>query len=98
MPSKNANVENKGLTTTFYSFHPFNCRRSALGIEKYNHVILCAREDHNTDSPNYQKDGPKVHFDISGYDILFWNPENIDDFKLKLAQKIKYRLTIIEDK
>lgn len=68
----------------------------ALGLEKYNHLILCARENHNHDSPNYQKNGPKVHFDITGYDILFWDENKMDDFKLELAKKIKYRLTIIE--
>lgn len=68
----------------------------ALGLEKYNHLILCARENHNHDSPNHQKNGPKVHFDITGYDILFWDENKIDDFKIKLAKKIKYRLTVIE--
>lgn len=67
-----------------------------LGLEKYNHLILCAREDHNHDSPNYKKDGAKVHFDITGYDILFWDENKIEDFKIELAKKIKYRLTVIE--
>jgi hypothetical protein len=66
-----------------------------LGTEKYNHLILCAKEDHNLESPNYQKGGAKVHFDITGYDILFWDENKIDDFKLGLAKKIRYRLTLI---
>ena len=68
----------------------------AYGIEKNSHLILCAREDHNPNSPNYKKDGPKVHFDISGYDILFWDSNKLDEFKIGLAKKIKYRLTVVE--
>ncbi len=66
----------------------------ALGVEKYNRLILCAREDHHPESPNFKKGGPKVHFDINGYDILFWNPAKVDDFKIGLAKKIQYRLTV----
>jgi len=66
----------------------------ALGIEKYNQLILCAREDHHQDSPNYKKGGLKIHFDINGYDILFWNSTQIDDFKISLAKKIQYRLAV----
>ena len=67
-----------------------------LGVEKYNHLILCAKENHNPDSPTYQKGGPKVHFDITGYGILFWDENKIDEFKLELAKKIRYQLTVIE--
>ncbi len=68
-----------------------------MGIDKYNHLILCAREDLN-DSANFKKDGPKVHFDVKGYDILWWDESKIDDFKLELAKKIRYRLTVIGQK
>ncbi len=66
-----------------------------LGVDKNSHLILCAREDHNMDSPCYKRDGPKVHFDISGYDIVWWDENKIDDFKIDLAKKITYRLTVI---
>jgi|GEM_PF-1909920 len=68
-----------------------------LGLEKYNHLILCARENHNHDSPNHQTNGPKVHFDITGYDILFWDENKLDDFKITLAKKISYRLEVIRN-
>ncbi len=67
------------------------------GIEKHSHLILCAREDHHPNSPNHKKDGPKIHFDISGYDILFWDESKIDDFKIALAKKINYRLEVIKN-
>ena len=66
------------------------------GIEKHSHLILCAREDHNPNSPNHKKDGSKIHFDISGYDIVFWDENKMDEFKIELAKKIKYRLTVVE--
>lgn len=37
-----------------------------------------------------------MHFDIGGYDITWWNTENIDDFKISLIKKIKQRLAVIE--
>lgn len=66
-----------------------------LGIEKNSHLILCAREDHEPGSPNFKKDGPKVHFDIGGYDIIWWDEAKIDYFKLSLAKRMTYRLTVI---
>jgi hypothetical protein len=67
----------------------------AMGLDKFRNLILTSREDHNQDSPNYQKDGPKIHFDLSGYDILFWDPKNIEEFKESLIRKIRRRLATI---
>src|SRR4030066_2357518 len=41
----------------------------AMGLDKFRNLILTAREDHNQDNTNYEKGGPKIHFDLSGYDI-----------------------------
>jgi len=67
----------------------------AMGLDKFRNLILTAREDHNPDSPNYKKGGPKVHFDLSGYDILFWEPNNLDKFKSELEKRIKRRMATI---
>ena len=66
----------------------------AMGLDKYKNLILLSREDHNASSPNFKKDGPKVHFDLQGYDILFWNPEKLDEFRNKLKSKINTRKLI----
>ena len=66
----------------------------AMGIDKFSNLILTAREDHNQDSPSYQRGGPKIHFDLSGYDILFWNPENLEAFRNELEKRIRRRLII----
>ncbi len=68
----------------------------AMGLDKFRNLILTAREDHNQDSPNYEKGGPIIHFDLSGYDILFWDPKNIDGFRKELEKRVKRRLAIIE--
>lgn len=68
----------------------------AMGIDKFQNLILCAREDHNPDSPNYKKGGPKVHFDLSGYDILWWEEKNLSEFKVSLIKRIKHRLEIVK--
>lgn len=52
----------------------------AMGLGKKTNLILTAREDHHHSSPNFQHDGPKIHFDLEGYDILLWSPDNLADF------------------
>ena len=65
-----------------------------MGLNKFRNLILTAREDHNPDSPNYRLGGPKVHFDLSGYDILFWDPNRLDDFRTELKKRIQRRLNL----
>lgn len=70
----------------------------AMGLDKFRNLIMTAREDHNQDSPNYKKDGPKIHFDLQGYDILFWKGENLNKFKEELEKRIKRRLVTLKPK
>jgi nucleoside 2-deoxyribosyltransferase len=67
----------------------------AMGLDKYKNLIITVKEDHYHDSPNYKIGGPRIHFDITGYDILFWDPTKIEDFQTKLTDKINRRLSII---
>src|SRR6058998_2551562 len=62
-----------------------------MGVDKFRNLILTAREDHNQDSRSHKEGGPKVHFDLSGYDILFWNIKNLDHFRSELEKRIKRR-------
>ena len=66
-----------------------------LGIGKQKNLILMAKEDHNPDSPNHKKGGSKVHFDLTGYDILFWDPTDFLEAKELLSKKIKRRLFLL---
>lgn len=66
-----------------------------MGIDKFRNLILTAREDHNPESSNYIKDGPKIHFDLSGYDILFWHADKLDSFQDELEKRIKRRRAIL---
>lgn len=66
-----------------------------MGLDKFRNLILTAREDHNQDSPNYKRGGPKIHFDLSGYDILFWNPNNLTEFKEELEKRVRRRLATL---
>jgi len=67
----------------------------AMGRDKYPNLILTAREDHNPDSPNHAKNGAKVHFDLAGYDILWWEKGKSRVFREELEKRIKRRLTVI---
>ena len=67
----------------------------AMGVDKFKNLILTAREDHNESSPNHQPHGPRVHFDLAGYDILFWDPTDLDGFRSELEKRIRRRQAII---
>ncbi len=67
----------------------------AMGVDKFRNLILTAREDHLPESPNYKLGGPKIHFDLSGYDILFWQPGKIDEFREELTKRIRRRLAVL---
>ncbi len=67
-----------------------------MGVDKFKNLILTVREDHFLDSPNHKNGGPKVHFDLGGYDILRWNTDEIERFQKTLTNRILRRLRIIE--
>jgi hypothetical protein len=65
----------------------------AMGLDKFRNIILTAREDHDQNSPNYKKGGPRVHFDLNGYDILYWNPHDLKVFREELEKRLRWRLS-----
>ena len=69
-----------------------------MGIDKFRNLILTVREDHFPESKNYKQGGPKVHFDLGGYDILVWSPDRLDIFCDELKKRIQRRLAIITPK
>lgn len=66
-----------------------------MEINKFSNLILTAREEHNQDSVNYIRGESKIHFDLSGYDILFWDPSQLDSFKSELEKRIRRRMPYI---
>lgn len=67
----------------------------AMGVDKFKNLILTARDDHNQDSPKHQPGGPKVHFDLSGYDVLYWNPADIEAFRMELEKRVRRRQAVL---
>lgn len=67
----------------------------AMGVDKFRNLILTARDDHNQGSPKHTPGGPKVHFDLSGYDVLFWHPADVEGFRAELEKRIRRRQAII---
>jgi hypothetical protein len=63
----------------------------ALGAGRSSHVVLTAREDHNPDSPNHSPGGRKIHFDLAGYDILFWAQKDLGGFRDELVKRVTRR-------
>ena len=70
----------------------------AYGLGKHLNVILTIREDHLPTSENFNKNGPKIHFDLNDYPRLAWKKNEINEFKKQLTQLIKERLSKIEKK
>lgn len=66
----------------------------AMGVDKFRSLVLTVREDHFPESTNYCLGGPRVHFDLAGYDILRWSPEALPTFKVELEKRIQRRLAI----
>ncbi len=67
----------------------------AMGAGRFTNLILTAREDHSADSPNHRPGGPKVHFDLVGYDILFWSPARLGTFRSELEKRAQRRLRLL---
>ena len=63
----------------------------AMGLDKFRNLILTARADH---APDDDSDA-RVHFDLAGYDVLFWDPNDIDGFRQRLERKIKNRQNLL---
>src|SRR5262245_50163923 len=63
----------------------------AMGVSKLTNLILTARADHDADSPLHRPGGPRVHFDLAGFEILFWQPDRLDDFRRELEKRILRR-------
>jgi len=68
----------------------------AMGLGKKSNLILTARADHHWSSPDFRRDGPRIHFDLEGYDILFWDPSNLSDLQERLSARIRRRLAIVQ--
>ena len=66
-----------------------------MGVQKFENLVLTVREDHFPDSPNHEIGGPKVHFDLGGYDILRWQPGSLEDFRVELEKRLRRRLAIL---
>ena len=62
-----------------------------LGVGKLTNLILTARADHDLECPTRRPGGPRVHFDVAGFEILYWQPERLDDFRRELEKRIRRR-------
>lgn len=66
----------------------------ALGLGRNASLVLTVRQDHLPGHPDYDLSGPKVHFDLAGYDLLLWDPNDLEEFREELSRRIQRRLAI----
>jgi hypothetical protein len=69
----------------------------AMGLGKFSNLILTAREDHLPGHSSHKADGPKIHFDLAGYDILLWHPSRLDELRIELEKRINRRRALQAD-
>lgn len=67
----------------------------AMGIDKLRNLILTCRSDHLPGNAGWSADGPKVHFDLAGYDILLWEPSELDRFREELKARVGRRQALL---
>lgn len=68
----------------------------ALGLGRARNLVLTVRRDHLPGEPDHVPGGPKVHFDLAGYDLLLWDPSALDAFRAELEARVQRRLAILE--
>jgi hypothetical protein len=66
-----------------------------LGLGKLTNLILTARADHDPHDPGHQPGGPRVHFDVAGFDILFWRRGALPDFRRELEKRVRRRQELL---
>jgi hypothetical protein len=66
----------------------------ALGAGRASRLVLTARCDHMPDGLEHRPGGPKVHFGLAGYDILYWDPGRLAAFSKELEKRVLRRLTL----
>jgi len=62
----------------------------AMALKKYPELILCCREDHKLGRSEHL-----VHFDVSSYNVVWWDPADLPKFAAELQTKIGERLDIL---
>ncbi|MBF0104551.1 MAG: hypothetical protein HQM16_04405 [Deltaproteobacteria bacterium] len=64
-----------------------------MGLNRNDRLILCCREDHNPRirvAKKY-KTNKEIHFDLAGYGIILWDPDNLPKFTDDLKKEILRR-------
>jgi hypothetical protein len=66
-----------------------------LGVGKLTNLILTARADHDPHAPDHRPGGPRVHFDVAGFEILFWQPGQLGAFQSELEKRVRRRQELL---
>lgn len=69
----------------------------AMGLGRHRNLILTVRADHLPGEVGHVPGGPKVHFDLAGYDLLLWSADDLAELRAELTKRILRRLAITRD-
>lgn len=67
--------------------------RRVQADRRWRRLILAARADHQPDLPNRAQSQAKVHFDLGGYDLLYWSDP--DDYRVRLMERVGRRAQLL---
>jgi hypothetical protein len=66
-----------------------------LGVGKLTNLILTARADHDPHAADRRPGNPRVHFDVAGFDILFWRRGALGAFRRELEKRVRRRQELL---
>lgn len=66
-----------------------------LGASKVTNLVLTARADHDPENATHRPGGPRVHFDLAGFEILFWRRDRLGVFARELEKRVRRRLELL---
>jgi hypothetical protein len=66
-----------------------------LGVGRSPQLVLTARVDHDPAHDSHRPGGHRVHFDLAGFDILYWQPHRLEDFRRELEKRILRRRELL---
>lgn len=69
----------------------------AMGLGKKKNLILTVRADHHHSHENWSRTGPRLHFDLEGYDILFWEPSDLETLRKSTITTFGWPIGIVLD-
>ncbi len=68
-----------------------------MGSGKANKLIICCRDDHNSHNPKFRAGASKIHFDLQGFNVEWWDSNDLSTFSSNLERRIRARTSVLKN-